>query len=218
MKTFTILLAVMLIISTGYTQRRNNGNIRGDDSGRIDRVDKKRDIEPVSPPVVYNNPPVYTPQEPIYNPPTCYVPEPVLVEVIEVYPDPDRIDLNPDESTIIDSKLYLTPKESAISNFNNEEYLTAINELTAAINEDPFDQELFLYMGRCHIGLNEYEDAIKQITTAIKIDSLYDEAFYFRGLSKYYLGKREEAALDLIAARSLGNEKAASILKKYFHI
>ena len=218
MKSFTILLAALIFISVGNAQRRDKGNIRDDDGGRLERVDKKRGDVTITTPVVHPDPPIYTPVDPGHNRLHDYVPSPVIIEIIEYYPEPQRIDYPTDESTIIDYPLYLTPKQSAISNFNNEEYLTAINELSEAIKEDPFDQELFLYLGRCYIGLNEYDNAIKQLTTAIKLDSLYDEAYYFRGLSKYYLGKRDEASQDFITARSLGNEQAGSILKKYFKI
>lgn len=218
MKTFTILLAAILFISIGNAQRRDKGIIKDDDGGRLGRVGKKHDTGTISPPVVHNDSPLYRLVDPGYNQPPCKLPSPEIIEIIEYYPEPQRIDYPTDESTIIDYPLYITAKQSAISNFNNEEYLTAINELTEAIKDDPFDQELFLYLGRCYIGINEYDDAIKQLTTAIKLDSLYDEAFYFRGLSKYYLGQWEEASQDLVTARSLGNEQAASILKKYFHI
>jgi hypothetical protein len=218
MKTFTILLAAILFISIGNAQRRDRGDIRGDDGGRLDRVDKKRGEVTTTTPVVHNDPPKHRPIDPGRDRPIHFDPSPVIIEIIEYYPEPQRIDYPTDEYTIIDYTLYLTPKQSAISNFNNEEYLTAINELTTAINDDPFDAELFLYMGRCYLGLNEYEDAIKQFTTAIKLDSVYGDAYYYRGLSKYYLGKKEEASVDLITARSFGNEQAASILRKYFHI
>lgn len=218
MKTFTILLAAILFISIGNAQRRDKGDIRDSDGGRLDRVGKKPDTGTTSPPVVYNDPPVYTDVDPGYNQPPSRLPSPVIIEIIEYYPDPFRPDLPTDEPTIVNNPLYLTPKQSAISNFNNEEYLTAINELSDAINDDPFDAELFLYMGRCYLGLTEYDDAIKQFTTAAKLDSVYGEAYYFRGLSKYYLGKKDEASVDLVTARSLGNEQAAGILRRYFKI
>ncbi|QQS36786.1 MAG: tetratricopeptide repeat protein [Ignavibacteriales bacterium] len=218
MKTFTFLLTAFLLISiTSEAQRRDSGNIRDGDGGRLDRVDNKPPTTIVQPPVKPTVP-VYHDPTPVQSTPICYAPEPVIVEIIEVYPDPDCILYPPDESTNLDDILYLTIKQSAISNFNNEEYLLAINQLTDAINEDPLDAELFLYLGRCYIGINEYPDAIKNLSTSIKLDSLYDEAYYYRGLAKYYDGKRNEASIDLISARSLGNDQAAAILKKYFRM
>lgn len=218
MKTFTIIFFVILLINiTIDAQRRDKGNIRDGDGGRLGRVGNKPTTTIVQPPVEPTEPKYQNPV-PLRPDPVCYAPEPVIVEIVEEYPERDRIILTPTESNYLDDALYLTTKQSAISNFNIEEYLSAINQLTDAINEDPFDAELFLYLGRCYIGLSEYEDAIKHLTTAIKLDSLYDEAYYYRGLAKYYAGKRNEASEDLIEARNLNNEQAAVILRKYFRM
>ena len=218
MKTFTIILSSILLITiTIEAQRRDKGNTRDGDGGRLDRVGTKPTTTIVQPPVEPTEP-VYHDPTPVQLTPICYTPEPVIIEIIEEYPDPGCILYPPDESTNLDEVVYLTTKQSAISNFNNEEYLSAINQLVDAINEDPLDAELFLYMGRCYIGMNEYPDAIKHLSTAIKLDSLYGDAYYFRGLAKYYEGKRNEASIDLITSRSLGNDQAAAILKKYFRM
>jgi tetratricopeptide (TPR) repeat protein len=61
-----------------------------------------------------------------------------------------------------------------------------------------------------------YDRAIRDYKNSIKINKSYADGYYYLGLTEINLGNIDEAIVDFELAADFGNEKAKSLLKKYF--
>lgn len=231
MKTLMILLAISLIISFKSIAQRNPGNERTPPGDRIDRLD---DRNPVQNPI--RNPeqkrqPIEQPIREKENPPQCYPPpEPVIVEIVEVwnpnpsidYPGPERPIFDPPLGPIIDTPPRLEDLslsevyELGLKNLDCEMYNQAIKCFNILIEDDPLNYEYYCYRGRAYHGLELFDRAINDYQKSIKIKKSYADGYYYLGLTEISTDNIDGAIVDFQIAADLGNQKAQQLMKKYF--
>lgn len=227
MKTLIPLLAIVLICNYLSIAQRNPTEERQKQTDRIDlekienpvrNPDQKREqIQPPNrvkenPPIVINLP------EPKYYPPHCNPHHTIPFDG----PPPERSHGNPQPITIIDiePKLEDLPLsevyELGIQNLNLELYNEAIKCFNILLEDDPLNHEFYCFRGRAYHGLDLYDRALKDFKNAIKINKGYADGYYYLGLTEISLGNIDEAIVDFELAAEFGNDKAESLLKKYF--
>lgn len=224
MKTLILLLAFILTINFISIAQRNP---REDKIKPVDRIDREKVENPVRNPDQQREP-IQPPKREKINSPQP--PDPVIIEVVEVwhprptidYPRPERPEYDPPLPPIIDNppaldKLPLTEVyELGIQNLDLELYSEAIKCFNILLNDDPLNYEFYCFRGRAYHGLELFDRAIKDYKNAVKINKSYADGYYYLGLTEISLGNIDEAIVDFELAAEFGNEKAKSILKKYF--
>jgi len=227
MKTVFLLLTFSLIFNFNSIAQRNPGNERNPPGDRIDRIN---DGNPVRNPEQKRQP-IEQPYREKFNPPQSPPPpEPVIIEVIEVwnpnpninYPRPERpiyhlplpqiIDTPPSLEELPLAEVY----ELGIKNLDCEIYNEAIKCFNILIEDDPLNYEFYCLRGKAYHGLELFDRAIKDYRNSVKINKSYADGYYHLGLTEISLGNIDEAIVDFEIAADFGNEKAKAILKKYF--
>ena len=72
----------------------------------------------------------------------------------------------------------------------------------------------YMNRGNCYTMLKDYKAAVNDYTTAITLDPGNSDAYYNRGAA-YQLSGNKSSCADWLKAQSLGNKKAAEMLKEY---
>jgi len=227
MKTLIPLLVFILTINFISIAQRNP---REDKIKPVDRIEREKVENPVrnpdqqrepiqppnrekeNPPIVINLP------EPEYYPPHCNPHPPIPFDG----PPPERPQGNPQPIIIIDteprvedlplSEVY----ELGIQNLDLELYSEAIKCFNILLIDDPLNYDYYCLRGRAYHGLELYDRAIKDFKNAVKINKSYADGYYYLGLTEISLGNIDEAIVDFELAAEFGNDKAESLLKKYF--
>jgi len=227
MKTLFLLLAFSLIFNFTSIAQRNPGNERNPPGDRIDRINNGNPVrnpeqkrEPIKPPNREKLDPPRLPQSP----------EPVVIEIVEVYypvpidncPDPTRPIYYPDLDPILDtpSELKTLPLtevyELGIKNLDSEFYNEAIKCFNIFIEHDPLNYEFYCFRGRAFHGLELFHKAIKDYQKSIKINKSYADGYYYLGLTEISIDNIDAAIVYFQIAADLGNQKAKQLMKKYF--
>lgn len=227
MKTLLLLLTITLTFNFTSTAQRNPTKDREKSRDRIDRVN---DGNPLRNPD-HKREPIQQPYREKINPPqTSPPPDPVVIEVVEIW-NPDPGDCCPDPVSpiyypyvppIIDNQpsldnLPLTEVfDLGIKNLDTELFNEAIKCFNILIKDDPLNCEFYCYRGRAYHGLELFDKAIKDFRNAIKLNKRYADGYYYLGLTEISLGNVDEAIVDFGLASDFGNDKAKNLLKKYF--
>jgi len=227
MKTLILLLAFVFTFNFISIAQRNPTQDRDKAIDRIDREKVENPVrnpdqqrEPIQPPNrEKENPPiVINLPEPNYFPPHCNPNPPIPYDG----PPPERPHGNPQPIIIIDTepKLEDLPLsevyELGIQNLDLELYSEAIKCFNILLKDDPLNYEFYCFRGRAYHGLELFDRAIKDYKNAVKINKSYANGYYYLGLTEISLGNIDEAIVDFELAADFGNEKAKSLVKKYF--
>jgi len=95
-----------------------------------------------------------------------------------------------------------------------QSYSEAVASFTKSIELDPKRLMAFMNRGNCQVMLKDYKSAIDDYTKAISIDPKNSDAYFNRGAAYQYSGSKNSCN-DWQKALSLGNKKAADMLKEY---
>jgi hypothetical protein len=227
MKTLIPLLVFLSVFSCTSIAQRNPPKDREKTGDRIDRIN---DGNPVRNPNPHREP-IQPPYREKLNPPVLPdPPEPVVIEIVEVwhprpiidYPPPECPPHYPHKPPIIDTEpkledLPLTEVyELGIFNLDSEFYNEAIKCFNILLKDDPLNYEVYTLRGRAYHGLELFDRAKKDFQKAVKINKSYADGYYYLGLTEISLGNIDEAIVDFELAADFGNEKAKGLLKKYF--
>lgn len=228
MKTLILLLALVFTLNFISIAQRNPTEDRNKTVDRIDRekVDnpvrnpnqKREPIQPPkrekeNPPIVVNLP------APEYYPPKCNPHPPIPFDG----PPPERPPHYPFMPPIIDTEpkledLPLTEiYDLGIKNLDLELYNEAIKCFNILLKDDPLNYEYYCLRGRAYHGLELFDRAIKDYQKSIKLNKSYADGYYYFALTEISLGNIDEAIVDFELAAEFGNDKAESLLKKYFN-
>lgn len=227
MKTSILLLAFIFTFNSVSIAQRNPTKDR---DKTVDRIDREKVENPVRNPEQKRGP-IQSPNREKLNPPQSPPPpEPIIIEVVEVwkpitgdcYHDPVSPIFYPDVPPIIDNPPALDELplsevyELGILNLDLELYNEAIKCFNVLLKDDPLNYEFYCLRGRAYHGLELFDKAVKDYQKSIKIKKDYADGYYFLGLTEISLGNIDEAIVDFELAADFGNEKAKSLLKKYF--
>lgn len=228
MKTLILLLAFLFTFNSVSIAQRNPTKDRDKTVDRVDRIKVENPVrnpeqkrEPIQPPnrEKENPPMVINLPEPEYYPTQCNPHPPLPFDG----PPPERPPYYPPLPPIIDNPPALDELplsevyEIGIQNLDLELYSEAIKCFNILLKDDPLNYEFYCLRGRAYHGLELYDRAIKDYQKSIKIKKDYADGYYFRGLTEISLGNIDEAIVDFELAADFGNEKAKSLLKKYFN-
>jgi tetratricopeptide (TPR) repeat protein len=227
MKTLILLLASILTLNFILSAQRNPTEDRQKTIDRIDREKVENPVrnpdqqrEPIQPPRrEKENPPiVINLPEPEYYPLDCNPHPPIPYDG----PPPERPPHYPHMPPIIDNPPSLDELpllevyELGIRNLDLELYSEAIKCFNILLKDDPLNYEFYCFRGRAYHGLELFDKAIKDYQNAVKINKSYADGYYYLGLTEISLGNLDEAIVDFELAAEFGNDKAESLLKKYF--
>jgi hypothetical protein len=227
MKTIILLLAFIFTFNSVSIAQRNPTKDR---DKTVDRIDREKVENPVRNPEQKREP-IQSPTRETYNPPqSSPPPEPRIIEVVEVwkpipidcYPDPVSPIFYPDVPPIVDNPPALDELplsevyELGIRNLDLELYNETIKCFNILLKDDPLNYEFYCFRGRAYHGLELFDKAIKDYQNSIKINKSYADGYYYLGLTEISLGNIDEAIVDFELAAEFGNDKAESLLKKYF--
>ena len=227
MKTLIPLIVFLSVFSFTSIAQRNPTKDREKTGDRIDRIN---DGNPVRNPD-HQREPIQPPYREKLNPPISPdPPEPVVIEIVEVWHPRPTIDYPPPERPIYDPPLppivYNPPTldelpltevyDLGIINLDSELYSEAIKCFNILLKDDPLNYEVYTLRGRAYHGLELFDRAKKDFQKAVKINKSYADGYYYLGLTEISLGNIDEAIVDFELAADFGNEKAKALLKKYF--
>jgi|WetSurMetagenome_2_1015567.scaffolds.fasta_scaffold44210_2 hypothetical protein len=227
MKTLILPLVFLLVFSFTSIAQRNPTKDRDKTGDRIDRIN---DGNPVRNPD-HQREPIQPPYREKINPPKLPVPpEPVVIEIVEVwrprpivdYPPPERPIYDPPLPPFVDNPPALDELplsevyDLGIKNLDYELYNEAIKCFNILLKDDPLNYEFYTLRGRAYHGLELFDRAKKDFQKAVKINKSYADGYYYLGLTEISLGNIDEAIVDFGLAADFGNEKAKGLLKKYF--
>ena len=216
MKSILLLLTFSILFNIQTNaQRDRQGNGRGQESGRIERIDNSQDrrnklIPPERRKIeTTKKPEVKQTQRPIidhYNPP---VQETVIVDC------PEK---TPVCSVIIDN-FHRPPsyEEMAIDCFESGNLGAALINVEQAIKSDLFNPDLYFLRGKIYFELNDYLLAKRDFSIVLALNPEYADAYYYQGMCNLYLGDKKQAIEDFEAAASLGDTDAERFLFDYLN-
>lgn len=227
MKTLLLLFTITFAFNFTSFAQRNPGKDKINPVDRIDREkvenpvrnpDQKR--EPIKPPNrEKENPPlvINLPEHDNYAP-ECNPHPPIPFDG----PPPERPHNNPLPIIIIDKEPNLEDLsqfelyELGIQNLDLELFNEAIKCFNILLKDDPLNYEFYCFRGRAYHGLELFDKALKDYKKSVKINKEYADGYYYMALTEISLLKIDEAIVDFELAAEFGNEKAKSLLKKYF--
>ena len=93
-------------------------------------------------------------------------------------------------------------------------YKEATASFSKCIELDPQKTMGFMNRGNCYVMLKEYKSAVSDYTTVIALAPANSDAYYNRGAA-YQLAGDKSSCNDWQKALSLGNKRAAEMLKEY---
>jgi tetratricopeptide (TPR) repeat protein len=206
------IITILFNINTSAQKETNSGG-RGQESGRIERIDRDQDRK--SP---INNPQRKIKEEP--NKPVVKVPERSLKRndgtpfcgETESY----RLEKTPICGDILDISYY-QPSNDELANqfFESGDFGRALLHVELAIKFDLFNPSLYFLRGQIYFELYDYILAKRDFSTVVVFDSEFAEAYYYRGMCNLFLGDKELAMEDFEIATSLGDTQAERFVMKY---
>lgn len=93
-------------------------------------------------------------------------------------------------------------------------YLDATVSFSKSIELDPKRTMSFMNRGNCYAMLKDFKAAVNDYTTVISLDPKNSDGYYNRGAA-YQMAGDKNSCNDWQKAQSLGNKKAATMLKEY---
>jgi tetratricopeptide (TPR) repeat protein len=123
--------------------------------------------------------------------------------------------ISPGDVIIVDNGYKPSFLELALQSMENENFGGAIQLLNSAIENEPFNAELYFLRGKAYLEIGNYILAKRDFSTVNVLEPLFSDAYYFRGLSNLYLGDKKLAVEDFKIAASLGDTLAENFLLKY---
>lgn len=103
---------------------------------------------------------------------------------------------------------------SGMCSFRLEKYNQTIIDMGEVLKMNPQSAEAFYIKGVALIKIGNVQGALESYDNALRYDKQHAGAYFQRGVLKA-LSKKGGACEDLKRAKSLGEEKALSALKKY---
>ena len=97
-------------------------------------------------------------------------------------------------------------RELAREQFQDENYVEAVDHYDKAINLNPDYAEAYYWRGRTKLNLRRHGSAISDFDTFIGRNANYAEAYYYRAMAKFYLGRTDEIDEDIHMAMQLAHE------------
>jgi tetratricopeptide (TPR) repeat protein len=216
MKSFLLIISLSILFNIQTNaQRTKQRDGRGQESARIDRIDRKQDRERPT-----NNPQrkirkedkipdVETPRRQpkrIGGIAICGETEPYCPEKTPICGD--RVDI---------SYHYLSNEDLAFQYFESGDLGKALSHVELAIKSDLFNSSLYFLRGKIFFELNDYIQAKRDFTTVIVFEPEFAEPYYYRGMCNLYLGDQNLAMEDFEIAASLGDVVAENLLVRYIH-
>ena len=214
MKTILIILTIAVFNTLQVNAQRNtNSDGRGQESGRIDRIQRIQHEKPTidKHPGKIERPPK---KSVIERPPR--LPKRIKSVPIEGEYWNDCPEITPTCEVIVDNVHKLTYEELAIQYFESGDFSKAIINLNFAIGDDPFNPSLYYLRGKVYFELNDYIQAKSDFTTVNVFDPENAEAYYYRGMCNLYLGDKNLAMKDFEISASLGYVLAEKVLLEYY--
>jgi tetratricopeptide (TPR) repeat protein len=95
-----------------------------------------------------------------------------------------------------------------------QSYSEAAASFTKSIELDPKRVMAFMNRGNCQVMLKDYKSAIDDYTKAISLEPKNSDAYFNRGAAYQYSGSKNSCN-DWQKALTLGNKKAAEMLKEH---
>jgi len=93
-------------------------------------------------------------------------------------------------------------------------WANAESDYSEAIGLDPVNPEYLLARGQLRYVNGQLEEALADFTEAIGQDPDFATGYYHRGITFQRMGRVSEACSELLKAKTLGMEAAATVLKK----
>jgi tetratricopeptide (TPR) repeat protein len=216
MKSFLLIISLSILFNIQTNaQRTKQGDGRGQESGRIDRIDRKQDRQkPTNNPQRIikkedKKPAIKTPR----RPPKKNYSTPVYVETETYCPEKTAVC-----GGIVDISYHKqSDKELAFQYFESGDLGKALSHVELAIKSDLFNPSLYFLRGKILFELNDYILAKRDFSTVIVFDPEFAEAYYYRGMCNLYLGDQNLAIEDFEIAASLGDIVAENLLVEYYH-
>ena len=214
MKTILLLLTCSILINIQTNAQRNKkDNGRGQESGRIERIDRDQDRKsPINNThrkikEEQNKPVVKVPKRsPKRNDGTPFCGE------NESY----RLEKTPICGDIVDISYYQPSNEElAIQFFESGDFGRALLHVELAIKFDLFNTSLYFLRGEIYFELYDYILAKRDFSIVVVFDPEFAEAYYYRGMCNLFLGDKELAMEDFKVAALLGDTLAKKFLIKY---
>ena len=213
MKILLTILIIIFLLSIGtFAQREIRTGGRGQESGSIERIKRNHDNNIIinTHPGTIERPPKQTIE---YHPERQPPKGPgVPIEGDDWNFCPEN---NPSETILVDNLYKPSCLELALQIMENENFGGAIQFLNSAIEDEPFNSELYFLRGKAYLEIGDYILAKRDFSTVNVLDPLFPDAYYFRGLCNLYLGDKKLAIEDFKIAASLGDTVAESFLLKY---
>jgi tetratricopeptide (TPR) repeat protein len=107
-------------------------------------------------------------------------------------------------------------KSEGIQKYKDGDYISALEDLSIAIEEDSNDNELYYYRGLVELKIQLFEEALNDFNKYIKYFFFEPEGYFQRGLAKFYLDEKMEAKRDFEIAADMDHKIAISILKRFY--
>jgi len=213
MKTLLTFFIITLIFNADiFAQREKKTGGRGQESGRIERIERNpnNNTIPSKHPEIIERPPNKTverhPKRPLRRE------SGVAIEGDYQYYCPE---ITPSVTIFIDDVYQLSPAELANQFFEIGDFGRALLYLNQAIEDEPFNAELYCLRGKVYFELNDYIQAKRDFSTVNSLDPLHAEAYYYRGMTNLFLGDRSLAIEDFKLAASLGDTLAQRFINQY---
>jgi tetratricopeptide (TPR) repeat protein len=213
MKTLLIFFIIAILFNNDiFAQMEKKTGGRGQESGRIERIERNPN----------NNTIPNKHLETIERPPNKTVERHpgrlprresgITIEGDYQYYCPE---MTPSETILLDNVYQLSPAELANQFFEIGDFGRALLYLNQAIEDEPFNAELYFLRGKVYFELNDYIQAKRDFSTVNSLDPLHAEAYYYRGMTNLFLGDRSLAIEDFKLAASLGDTLAKKFINQY---
>lgn len=216
MKVILLLISISILFNIQTNaQRKKQDDGRGQESGRIERIDRNQDRQkPTDNPqrIIKSEdkkPAIKTPRRPpqrndgtkICTDTETYCPEKTAVC----------------GGTVDISYQKRSEDDLALQYFESGDLGRALLHIELAIKSDLFNPSLYFLRGKIFFELNDYIQAKRDFTTVIVFEPEFAEPYYYRGMCNLYLGNQNLAMEDFEIAASLGDVVAENLLVRYNH-
>ena len=94
----------------------------------------------------------------------------------------------------------------------------AINDFNKVLSFEPNNEKAYFSMGVANYKLRKYQEAIINYSKAIELKPDFSDAIMQRGVALLMLNDLNACCSDFRYAESLGNQKAAELVKKYCEV
>ena len=81
-----------------------------------------------------------------------------------------------------------------------------IGAYTKALQCSPYNVNLYVEQGKCHLYFDQYDSAVETFSKAILLQSNHVDAYVYRGFALLHLQDWEHVKMDLKAAKGMGED------------